>query len=297
MTHGGPRALSACIAVLALVLASTDAFVVSPAGALLRAQPTACLAPFHLRAVSSRVQRRRPVLQQPLMAEGGAEAPKLVGLIGATGGVGRLCAAALLEQGLSVRAIVRSTEKAKGLLPSSVEFVEADMTNPDAGVGLAVAIKGVDALVLCTGTTAFPSEKWGKNKEYTPQKVDDEGVKKVVEAVEAVNAQEGAKVTRLTILSSIGVKRRWQFPFSILNFFGVLDAKAAGEEAVIQGAEKCGYEYAIVRPGRLVGGPYTGTPDVASLLKMDEGDLQGIEMRNGDPKGFKGDASRRQVIE
>ena len=25
-----------------------------------------------------------------------------------------------------------------------------------------------------------------------------------------------------------------------------------------------------MRPGRLVGGPYTGTPDVASLLKMDE---------------------------
>ena len=47
------------------------------------------------------------------------------------------------------------------------------MCKPDAGVGLAVAIKGVDALVLCTGTTAFPSDKWGKNKEYSPQKVDD----------------------------------------------------------------------------------------------------------------------------
>ena len=46
------------------------------------------------------------------------------------------------------------------------------MCKPDAGVGLAVAIKGVDALVLCTGTTAFPSDKWGKNKEYSPQKVD-----------------------------------------------------------------------------------------------------------------------------
>ena len=31
---------------------------------------------------------------------------------------------------------------------------------------------------------------------------------------------------------------------------------------------------------------YTGTPDVASLLKMDEGALQGIEMRNGDPKVY-----------
>ena len=197
---------------------------------------------------------------------------------------------------MSVRAIVRDVSRAKGLLPSSIEFVEADMCRPDAGVGLAVAIKGVDALVLCTGTTAFPSDKWGKNKEYTPQKVDDEGIKNVVEAVVAVNAQEdGVQVERVTMLSSIGVKRRFQFPFTILNFFGVLDAKAAGEEAVIQGAARAKYEYAIVRPGRLVGGPYTGTPDVASLLKMDEGKLQAIEMRNGDPKGFSGDASRRQT--
>ena len=88
----------------------------------------------------------------------GSGKPKLVGLIGATGGVGRLCAAALQEQvsvrcmcaraiessrvivppdassriimmitkqGLSVRAIVRDTSRAKGLLPSSVQFVEA----------------------------------------------------------------------------------------------------------------------------------------------------------------------------
>jgi hypothetical protein len=165
------------------------------------------------------------------------------------------------------------------------------MCDPDAGVGLAVAIKGVDALVLATGTTAFPSDKWGKNREYTPQKVDDEGIKKVVEAVQAVNSQEGPRVERVTMLSSIGVKRRWQFPFTFLNWFGVLDAKAAGEEAIIQvhllsshasagdtgckltdktvqGAEKANYKYAIVRPGRLVGGPYTGTPDVASLLKV-----------------------------
>jgi uncharacterized protein YbjT (DUF2867 family) len=73
-----------------------------------------------------------------------------------------LCAAALLEKGFSVRAIVRDKVKAQKLLPPSIELVEADMCKPDAGAGLAVAIKGVDALVLCTGTTAFPSDKWGK---------------------------------------------------------------------------------------------------------------------------------------
>mmetsp|Transcript_58627 Transcript_58627/g.85942 ORF Transcript_58627/g.85942 Transcript_58627/m.85942 type:complete len:478 (+) Transcript_58627:18-1451(+) len=282
------------LVVLAL-LPRNDAFTVSPAVARVRASPSASFSARHphVSAVLPRIRSARCDATLNLKMAGEV---KVVGLIGATGGVGRLCAAALLEQGLSVRAIVRDTSKAKGLLPSTCEFVEADICKPNAGVGLAVAIKGVDALILCTGTTAFPSDKWGKDKkEYTPKKVDDEGIKKVVEAVLAVNAQEGVKVKRVTMLSSIGVKRRWQFPFAFLNLFGVLDAKAAGEEAVIAASVEGKYDYAIVRPGRLVGGPYTGTPDVASLLKMDEGALQGIEMRNGDPKGFSGDASRRQT--
>merc|ERR1719199_1275269 len=65
-----------------------------------------------------------------LMMSDAAAKPKLVGLIGATGGVGRLCCAALQEQGLSVRAIVRNSGRAEGLLPSSVEIVEADMCDP-----------------------------------------------------------------------------------------------------------------------------------------------------------------------
>lgn len=287
------------LAILA-ILPSVSAFALSPgASSFIRgahASPTSSLRPLLRTCAATRASAvgRADTMINTKMAQDVSK-PKLVGLIGATGGVGRLCAAALLEQGVAVRAIVRDTTKAKGLLPSTVEFVQADICNPTAGAGLAVAISGVDALVLCTGTTAFPSDKWGKNKEYTPQKVDDEGIKNVVQAVEAVNAQDGAKVGRVTFLSSIGVKRRFQFPFSFLNFFGVLDAKAAGEEAIIQGAARAKFDYAIVRPGRLVGGPYTGTPDVASLLKMDEGALLSIEMRNGDPKGFSGDASRRQT--
>ena len=73
-----------------------------------------------------------------------------------------------------------------------------------------------------------------------------------------------------------------------------LDAKYAGECAVAAAAESAGYAYAFARLGRLVGGPYTGTPDVASLLQLDEGDNQAITMVKGDPAGFKGDLSRKQ---
>ena len=50
-------------------------------------------------------------------------------------------------------------------------------------------------------------------------------------------------------------------------------------------------QYALARLGRLVGGPYTGTPDVASLLQLEEGSNQAITMRKGDPKAFAGDLS------
>jgi hypothetical protein len=91
-------------------------------------------------------------------------------------------------------------------------------------------------------------------------------------------------------MSSIGVKRRKSFPFFILNAAGVLDAKvgsidfviplhqavsvmftlpfchrtqAVGEGALVAACEGAGANegwlgsYSIVRPGQLIGGPYT----------------------------------------
>lgn len=55
----------------------------------------------------------------------------------------------------------------------------------------------------------------------------------------------------------------------------------------VQGATRAGYSYAIVRPGRLVGEPFTN-PDFAQLLKVDEGDKKGVDIKRGDPEGFRG---------
>lgn len=60
---------------------------------------------------------------------------------------------------------------------------------------------------------------------------------------------------RVVLLSSIGVYRAREFPFAILNLFGVLDAKRRAEEHVA--ALREGRAIFVVRPGRLVGGPHT----------------------------------------
>eukprot|EP00904_Undaria_pinnatifida_P006245 jgi/Undpi1/2750/HiC_scaffold_14.g06127.m1 len=67
----------------------------------------------------------------------------------------------------------------------------------------------------------------------------------------------GGKLKRFVLLSSVGVERADKFPFVILNAFGVLDAKAKGEEAVRRAAEEGGFSFSIVRPGQIKGEPFT----------------------------------------
>mmetsp|Transcript_98664 Transcript_98664/g.166080 ORF Transcript_98664/g.166080 Transcript_98664/m.166080 type:complete len:133 (+) Transcript_98664:3-401(+) len=78
------------------------------------------------------------------------------------------------------------------------------------------------------------------------------------------------------------MERKDQMPFALLNSFGVIDEKRKGELAVIEGAEKKGFDYQLVRPGRLVGGPYTN-PDIASLTNADlADDCQDVDIIKGD---------------
>ena len=63
----------------------------------------------------------------------------------------------------------------------------------------------------------------------------------------------------MTLLSSIGVERQSKFPFLILNLFGVLDAKLESEKIFAKRVKEIGSKSIIVRPGRLVGAPFTNT--------------------------------------
>lgn len=162
----------------------------------------------------------------------------LIAVAGATGGVGRLVVSHLLADGHEVRALVRDVPRATAALPPGVLV---------APVADSAALADVEVLVIATGTTAFPTRAWrGGN---TPAVVDDAGVRRLVYAAEGLR--------RVVLLSSIGVLRVGVFPFSVLNLFGVLDAKRRGEEHLRAAAREKGFAYSIVRPGRLVGAPHT----------------------------------------
>jgi uncharacterized protein YbjT (DUF2867 family) len=223
----------------------------------------------------------------------------LVLVTGATGGVGQLVVGKLLEKDVKVRALTRNAEKAKKMFDNKVEVFVGDIRKPNT---LPAAVDNVSHIICCTGTTAFPSARWEFDPQpnffewgqifldsnyreakakNTPAKVDAEGVANLVAAAPR-------NLRRFVFVSSVGILRKDQPPFSILNAFGVLDAKQKGEQAIINS----GLPYTIIRPGRLIDGPYTSY-DLNTLLKATTGGKLNVVIGKGDT--LAGDASRIDV--
>ena len=80
---------------------------------------------------------------------------------GATGGVGQLTVAKLLEKGFPVRVLTRSAEKAQQMFDNRVEIALGDIRQSTT---LPSAMQNVTHIICCTGTTAFPSTKWDFDK-------------------------------------------------------------------------------------------------------------------------------------
>lgn len=226
----------------------------------------------------------------------------LVLVAGATGGVGQLAVGQLIKQGIPVRAMTRNLAKAEQLFEGKVQIFEGNILEP---ASLLVALNDVTHIICCTGTTAFPSQRWqfpdpkepfnplswldiyGAPQRYadvaqnSPQKVDAEGVRQLIEMAPKT-------LERIVFISSCGVLRRQQFPFNILNAFGVLDAKLQGETAIIQS----GLPFTIIRPGRLIDGPYTSY-DLNTLLQAKTNGKYNVVIGQGD--SLSGEASRIDV--
>ncbi|WP_315787266.1 SDR family oxidoreductase [Fischerella sp. JS2] len=233
------------------------------------------------------------------MTSEGVSTEERVLVAGATGGVGQLVVGKLLEKGFKVRVLTRNTAKAQKMFDDKVEIAVGDIREEAT---LPAAMMDVSYIICCTGTTAFPSAKWdfeetpnlvtwiklffnpsdAKAKaKNSPEKVDAQGVTNLVQA-----APSGLK--RFVYISSCGVLHKDKFPYSILNAFGVLDAKQKGEEAIINS----GLPYTIIRPGRLIDGPYTSY-DLNTLLKAKTEGKLGVVLGTGDK--LTGQTSRIDV--
>ena len=237
------------------------------------------------------------------MSNADASSENLVLVLGATGGVGQLVVKNLLEKDFKVKILTRNIDKARKLFAQSVDIAIADIRYPDT---LSNVTKNITHIICCTGTTAFPSTRWEFENELnplewarvffqdesiiaqaknSPEKVDTQGV---INLVRAVSDNLQSKLERFVFVSSCGVKRKSQFPYSLLNAFGVLDAKEKGEDAIIDS----GIPYTIVRPGRLIDGPYTSY-DLNTLMQATTEGKQNVVIGTGDT--LTGQTSRIDV--
>jgi len=255
-----------------------------------------------------------------------------IAVIGASGNVGKLVTLRLSDT-YNVNGVVRSTS------PELEQFFEGrddritlyetdlleELENGGGGISNALtpALQNANAIVICTGTTAFPTEAWSKSGEFsvtgevlqalasnkfsirdaiqdldalglnTPNNVDDRANALVLDTWESVCK---TRKKRVILLSSIGVQRRTAMPFPILNACGVLDAKAAAEEGLIAAAERLGFSYTIVRPGQLFGGPYDNNYYLGTLFQLDkDAKTQDVEVGLGDE--LLGDTLRSTLAE
>lgn len=196
----------------------------------------------------------------------------------------------LLADGVyNVRAVVRDPAKARKRfaldlgadVPESLSVVGADIAADPRDERLADALAEASAVVIAVGTTAFPTKAWGPDFKNSPDRVDRLGTENVVAALDPKALQ------RVVLVSSIGTMRRSNAFFWVLNLCGVLNAKRKAEETVAAACEKLGCSYAIVRPGRLVGGPHTNPGE---HQKADAGGEDALVFAKGDT--LIGDISR-----
>lgn len=202
-------------------------------------------------------------------------------VVGAGGNVGRLVTQCLCNEGkYRVRGIMRAPEKArlgwaKGL--SDCELFQADARDYGA---LAAGLAEANAVICTTGVPAFGfSGQWERGNH--PESVDHYGVKNALYAW--LSGAAAAAKRRFVLMSSIGVRRKDSFPYSILNGGGVLDAKARGEDALFSLSKQQGFAAAVVRPGQLFGGPYENNRYLGTLFQLDKDvDTQSVKLEPGD---------------
>ncbi|KAG5071739.1 hypothetical protein AAZX31_03G083200 [Glycine max] len=208
---------------------------------------------------------------------------KLVLVVGGSGGVGQLVVASLLQQNIKSRLILRNPEKATELFgeqdKEKLQVFKGD-TRKQEDLDPSI-FEGVTHVICCTGTTAFPSRRW--DDDNTPERVDWVGLKNLVSALPS-------SVKRVVLVSSIGVTKFNELPWSIMNLFGVLKYKKMGEDFL----RNSGLPFTIIRPGRLTDGPYTSY-DLNTLLKATAGQRRAVLIGQGDK--LVGEASRIVVAE
>ncbi len=166
--------------------------------------------------------------------------PRNIIVFGATGTIGRVAVAELLEQGHTVTAFARSPDRLN-LNHPNLRLHAGDAM--DAGA-VQAAMAGQEAAVVTLGA--------GMNRK---SRIRSQGTLNVIRAMQSHG------VRRLVVQSTLGARESW----SNLNFFwkrimfgGLLRPVFRDHELQEQLVEASGLDWTLVRPSAFADGPATG---------------------------------------
>ncbi|CAK0868646.1 unnamed protein product [Prorocentrum cordatum] len=174
-----------------------------------------------------------------------APAPGAVAVLGASGKTGRLCVEALRAEGSPALALGRA----------ELDVVEASVEQ------VAEAVRGCQAVIFACSASA---------KGGNAAQVDEQA------AVKAAQACKLAGVPTYVLISSGGVSRPGSLGYLATNWmpgptWGIMDAKARGEEGVKAAMRGSGTRYVVLRPGGLEDTKYLGPAE----MELNQGDAVG----------------------
>ena len=201
-----------------------------------------------------------------------------IAITGATGFIGRRICNRLLEGGYRVRALVRTPEKARELLPAAVELVEGSLADADS---LGRLVSDAEAVVHCAGAVR------GATREQF-DRVNVAGVRLLLRALESQEVPP-----RLLSLSSLAARE------PELSHYAA--SKRMGEQVLVDEAERV--HWIALRPPAVYGpgdtellplframskgfAPVPGAPDARfSMLFVDDLAAAVLAWLNGDSTG------------
>ena len=175
---------------------------------------------------------------------------KTIALTGATGFLGTYIALELLQQGATVRGVVRSPEKGAWLAEKGVQLHKADLLEPTA---LARAFEGVDAVISNAALLTLKRASW--EEFYRHNRTGTENV---------FHAAHRAGVSRLVQVSTVAVYNQ-RLPRNLPEstprltekdrklHWAYAVTKSLSEQLAWDLAEEFSQDLTVVRPGPVYG--------------------------------------------
>lgn len=191
-------------------------------------------------------------------------------IVGATGVLGRALVPRLLNRGHALRALVRSPERAAGLVASGVELRPGDLLEAEIEPLLPAMLAGSEAVVHAA--TAIPADPSAPHAWEATARLRTEGTRRLLDA--ALTAGAGRYLQQSIVMAYADGGDRWlteSWPLDTSPQRAAVCAPVAAMEGMVRATPVSRLAWSILRGGQFVG-PETGQ-DIA-LRRLRQGTLR-----------------------